>query len=245
MPRRCVTTTPGELRRRDLLSDERHLVPRGDFVSFTRFCSRFGKFLKLWYGRSDNRIEGASMCHYLLEKSRIVTTQGRERNYHIFYQITKVTQTVLRSRLRQAFEALMGPFAWSRAPQGASKEEEIRWGSSSPEKFFYLRRGALEVEGVDDVKDFEDVRRAMSVVGITPTEQQFIFQTVVGVLHLGNIDFEEAVEDRANVTAATESRWVLLRNPVGALVAVCGPGPLAPGALMRLTGSTLPRLPAA
>ena len=49
--------------------------------------SRFGKFLKIEYNKG--RIIGASMRHYLLEKSRLVTQSNGERNYHIFYQLCK------------------------------------------------------------------------------------------------------------------------------------------------------------
>jgi len=47
--------------------------------------SRFGKFIKIEY--SAKKITGASMCHYLLEKSRVVNNNPGERNYHIFYQL--------------------------------------------------------------------------------------------------------------------------------------------------------------
>ena len=46
--------------------------------------SRFGKFIKIEYNNS--KIVGASMSHYLLEKSRVVQASKGERNYHIFYQ---------------------------------------------------------------------------------------------------------------------------------------------------------------
>jgi myosin heavy subunit len=49
--------------------------------------SRFGKFIKIEY--NDRKIQGANMCHYLLEKSRVVKNNKGERNYHIFYQLCK------------------------------------------------------------------------------------------------------------------------------------------------------------
>lgn len=46
---------------------------------------RFGKFIKIAY--KDGMIKGATMNHYLLEKSRVVNSTAGERNYHIFYQM--------------------------------------------------------------------------------------------------------------------------------------------------------------
>jgi len=46
--------------------------------------SRFGKFLKLLFSAGGS-IQGAFIDTYLLEKSRVISQQEGERNYHIFY----------------------------------------------------------------------------------------------------------------------------------------------------------------
>lgn len=49
--------------------------------------SRFGKYVKIFVDLSQERIIGASITKYLLEKSRVIHISEEERNYHIFYHL--------------------------------------------------------------------------------------------------------------------------------------------------------------
>ena len=62
--------------------------------------SRFGKFIKLYI--SGNKIIGANIENYLLEKSRITVFNKSERSYHIFYalQNSKLTKYKFRDNYR-------------------------------------------------------------------------------------------------------------------------------------------------
>jgi hypothetical protein len=48
--------------------------------------SRFGKYLELTFD-DEGAIRGASMSHYLLEKSRVTVRNDKEQTFHIFYQV--------------------------------------------------------------------------------------------------------------------------------------------------------------
>ena len=51
--------------------------------------SRFGKYIKLYFDKSDGLCLGAKIQNYLLEKSRVVGCTDVERNYHIFFFIMR------------------------------------------------------------------------------------------------------------------------------------------------------------
>ena len=130
--------------------------------------SRFGKFLKIEY--SGGRILGARIRHYLLEKARVVWPNEGERNYHIFYQLTR----------------------------GATAEERVDLALGGVEDYRYLTSGGMPstfIEGVDDAQEFADVRSALTNVGIGKPLQRSIFTVVAGLMHLGNVTFRDEGKD--------------------------------------------------
>jgi len=62
----------------------------------------------------------------------------------------------------------------------------------SVSEFFYLRHGeTAKVDLLDDAKDFNKLRAAMEVLKFKEEKQRLIWRTLAGILHLGNIDFDE------------------------------------------------------
>lgn len=47
--------------------------------------SRFGKYVLMYFGTYEEKVFGARIKNYLLEKSRVVKVAAGERGYHIFY----------------------------------------------------------------------------------------------------------------------------------------------------------------
>jgi hypothetical protein len=132
--------------------------------------SRFGKFMQVFIeGRSDSKgpkgIVGCSLDDYLLEKSRIVTRMPDERGYHIFYQLCA----------------------------GISEEQRSQLHIKDAGSHAMLNKsGCLEIAGVDDVGEFQDLANAMEKLRFGDVEKNQIFELSAAVLHLGDIVFEQA-----------------------------------------------------
>ncbi|KAL0491036.1 myosin I heavy chain [Acrasis kona] len=129
--------------------------------------SRFGKYFEIQFDAGGDP-KGGKITNYLLEKSRVVSQSKNERNFHIFYQLLV----------------------------GATQREKDEFGLTRPEDYAYLNKGGCyTVDGIDDVAEFKDTKRAMDVMGITQQEQKNIFQLLAGILWLGNIQFVELHKD--------------------------------------------------
>ncbi|XP_073702578.1 myosin IEb [Garra rufa] len=125
--------------------------------------SRFGKYFEIQFSRGGEP-DGGKISNFLLEKSRVVSQNHGERNFHIYYQLLK----------------------------GATKEQRENLGVTTPDYYFYLNQSdTYTVDDVNDKKEFEDTMAAMSVVGLSLEAQDTVLQIVAGILHLGNIAFRE------------------------------------------------------
>ena len=133
--------------------------------------SRFGKYLQIHFNTQGEPV-GADITNYLLEKSRVVGQITNERNFHIFYQFSK----------------------------GASPQYKEQFGVQEPQKYVYTSRSkCFDVDGIDDLADYQDTLNAMKVIGLSQAEQDEIFRMLALVLWIGNIQFREGDDGYAEV----------------------------------------------
>lgn len=134
--------------------------------------SRFGKYLELEFNEQGEPV-GAKITNYLLEKSRVVGQITNERNFHIFYQFTKA----------------------------ASQEYREIFGVQQPQSYVYTSRSkCFDVPGINDASDFQETLEAMSVIGLSKSEQDNIFRMLAAILWLGNITFRDNDQGGVDIT---------------------------------------------
>ena len=72
------------------------------------------------------------------------------------------------------------------------------------------QRGPLTDILRDDVKDFQRTWTAMDHMGLSDNEKMAIFAVIAGVLHLGNISFEDDPTDQKGIQLFNDLFIILL-----------------------------------
>ena len=112
------------------------------------------------------------MRTYLLEKSRVVYQSTDERNYHIFYQLCSA----------------------------ATLPEMKSLALDHQDTFRYTSQGECPtIDGVDDLVEFQETRKALTLLGFTEDQQMDMFRIFSAILHLGNISIVEADSESCNI----------------------------------------------
>ncbi|XP_044752121.1 myosin-VIIa-like [Coccinella septempunctata] len=156
--------------------------------------SRFGKYINVKFDE-NGVIECAEIEQYLLEKSRIISQNEGERNYHIFYCLCA----------------------------GLGKDEKKKFDIGEASSYSYLNGGkTLKLDGVDEVEEFTSIVNAMKVLNFAEEEISGIFQILASILHLGNLKFKPGSASNSdsseiNDTAAAEKVAKLLGTNKNAL----------------------------
>ncbi|CAD8157004.1 unnamed protein product [Paramecium pentaurelia] len=124
--------------------------------------SRFGKYVRIIVDDKTRQIKGAEIINYLMEKSRINQQGKNERNFHIFYFFL----------------------------QGLPQELLNKFGvTMKMEEFNYLNSSkTYTIPNVDDAEMFKEIQESFSILGMQ-NDFENIVQTVLAVLHLGNLEF--------------------------------------------------------
>jgi myosin V len=129
--------------------------------------SRFGKYIEIMFDDKTDII-GAKIRTYLLERSRLVFQPLKERNYHIFYQLIA----------------------------GATDSERQDLSLMPADQYEFLNQGAAPViDGVDDKAEFNALREALSMIGVTLEQQTQIFKLLAALLQLGNVKIQASRTD--------------------------------------------------
>ena len=127
--------------------------------------SRFGKFTKIHFNK-HGQVAGAMIRSYLLERSRITQVAQGERTYHIFYMVV--------------------------CGATADERKQLRLGSSGVGDFgLCSMSGQLTLPDKSDVALMEELRGSYVACGFSSEEVLAVSRIVVGVLHFGNIAYEE------------------------------------------------------
>lgn len=143
--------------------------------------SRHGKYLEIHFNPSTHQPIAAHITNYLLEKQRVVSQISNERNFHIFYQFTK----------------------------NCPPNYKQQFGLQGPETYIYTSAAkCINVDGVDDNKDFQDTLRAMQTIGLQQSEQDNIFRMLAAILWIGNVSFVEDENGNAAIRDESVTKFV-------------------------------------
>lgn len=142
--------------------------------------SRHGKYLEIQFNKSFEPVS-ANITNYLLEKQRVVGQIQNERNFHIFYQLTKAAD----DNYRQIF------------------------GVQKPEQYVYTAQsGCTSVDSIDDVHDYTETLKAMDTIGLSSEERDHVFRLLSAILWIGNVSFIEDEEGNSKIRDESVTNFV-------------------------------------
>ena len=143
--------------------------------------SRFGKFIRIHFG-TGGKIAGADIEFYLLEKSRVNSQMGGERNYHIFYQLLTNTAKDMHSDLCVTPDAGL---------------------------YSFINQGELVIDGIDDDEEYQLTAEAMKIMNFTDGEKMGLFKCTTSIMNMGEMKFKQRPrEEQAEADGTAEAEKV-------------------------------------
>jgi len=162
--------------------------------------SRFSKFVQLQFNAVESNASGETIFReiissnsqaYVLEKSRVLNNDRKERNFHIFYQLLAADDQFKMS----IWEGL--------------KDSDCR-------SFKYI--GACDrnkINGKTDSDHLKDTIRALTTIGLSDEQRKTIFRAVSIVLQLGNVRFQEDPIDSEKSVVDSPAELIKLSEIMG------------------------------
>ena len=122
--------------------------------------SRFGKYIKIYFDKNDKMI-GANIETYLLEKVRLINQKIGERNFHIFYLIL--------------------------SSMTDSQKEKYKLTKMIDYKILCDSKCFVRDDGINDQDKYKELIQAFHIMNFSQNNIENIFSIVSAILHLGNI----------------------------------------------------------
>lgn len=148
-------------------------------IAHTHNSFRLGKYMELSFTKYGELV-GGEVRTYLLENVRVTRQLDRERNFHVFYQLTA----------------------------GASQEELADCALSTADEYHYTNQGgkdAMTNPLVNDTQSFAALKEQYFSLGFDSNTMDSILQVVASVLHMGQIDFTFSTEIEGQVAHIVEN----------------------------------------
>ena len=129
--------------------------------------SRFGKFIKILFNK-NNKIIGAEIKTYLLEKIRVTNLTSDERNFHIFYMLYN----------------------------GLSPNQRRKILLDDIENYNYLNCSKVfkRNDNVSDASTFNELYNSFIKLDFRENQINYIFKIISAILNLGNVNTNLNIE---------------------------------------------------
>mmetsp|Transcript_6532 Transcript_6532/g.4657 ORF Transcript_6532/g.4657 Transcript_6532/m.4657 type:complete len:264 (+) Transcript_6532:731-1522(+) len=150
--------------------------------------SRFGKYTLMYFSLFEDKVLGAKIKNYLLEKSRVIKVAPNERGYHIFYFLLRGAKHEDLEKIFLINEKTKKPYEYT--------------------DFNYLKIGGdLTVEY--DVEGYNEVMETFIKLQFTQGEMDAIWKMISAILHLGQIEFDDKVFEEGEKPCGLKDKTVM------------------------------------
>ncbi|ORX48286.1 hypothetical protein DM01DRAFT_1309811 [Hesseltinella vesiculosa] len=141
-------------------------------TAYNRNASRFGKFIEVQFNERGRMI-GAKWLHYLLDKRRLIRGYSGEQNFHVFYDLLAGT---------------------------SQEERDALQLTDQPNQYRYLSQSHIPAT-MDASDRYNQLKKALSSLGLGSRSHARIMQFLAALLHLGNLQFidDASVQEAAQV----------------------------------------------